>query len=288
MSKVAVEFDFGPGLRREERIDAAEGEAIAERWEFGRWMLTHIPDGGKKLPDGFLSKLADATGKSRRELKYRRQFADQFPTQAALGNVLPNHRSWHEIVSKVLPERSEPAEILAGPLPEGTYRTIVADPPWRYGNTSTRGAAEDHYPTMSIEDLCDLDIDERAALDAHLYLWVTNNFLREAFDVMDAWGFAYKTCLTWVKPQMGMGNYFRGVTEHVLFGARGGLKTQARDIRNSFGAPRQKHSAKPDLFYDLVEKASPGPYLELFARRARLGDWSYWGNESLESAEVAA
>lgn len=101
---IAVEFDFGPGLRMEERIDAAETDAITERWEFGRWMLTHVPEGGKKLPDGFLDGLAAATGKSRRELKYRRQFAEQFPTREALGNVLPNHRSWHDIVSQALPE----------------------------------------------------------------------------------------------------------------------------------------------------------------------------------------
>lgn len=173
------------------------------------------------------------------------------------------------------------------------YRTVVADPPWRYGNTSTRGAAENHYPTMTIEELCDLETNGRrvadcVADDAHLYLWVTNNFLREAFAVLDAWGFAYKTCLTWVKPQMGMGNYFRGSTEHILFGVRGSLRTAERNLVNWFEAPRAKHSAKPDCFYDLVEKASPGPYLELFARRARLGDWHYWGNESLESAEMAA
>lgn len=166
-------------------------------------------------------------------------------------------------------------------VPTGTYCTLVADPPWRYGNTSTRGAAEDHYPTMSIEELGKLsvEVDEWAAPDCHLYLWATNNFLREAFEVVAAWGFEYKTLLTWVKPQIGMGNYFRARTEHVLFALRGSAPTARRDISNVVEADRTQHSRKPDAFYDLVEAQSPGPYLEMFARRRRLG-WDNWGNEA--------
>lgn len=168
------------------------------------------------------------------------------------------------------------------------FPTILADPPWRYGNTSTRGAAENHYPTMTIEELCALDVASLAADDAHLYLWTTNSFLREGFQVMDSWGFDYKTCLTWVKPQMGMGNYFRGSTEHILFGVRGRLPTLRNNQMNWIEARRGRHSAKPDLFYELIETCSPGPYLEMFARTARLGDWHYWGNESLDTVEVPA
>lgn len=178
-------------------------------------------------------------------------------------------------------------------VPEGKFATFVADPPWQYGNTSTRGAAEDHYGTMTIDELCDLDVvPTRAADQSHLYLWTTAGHLPEAFRVMQAWGFDYKTYLVWVKPQMGMGNYFRVSTEMVLFGVRGGMRTQARDIKNYFTAKRGRHSAKPTLFHDLVEKASPGPYLELFSRcsakdmltgctcsKCRLG-WSVWGNQS--------
>lgn len=176
--------------------------------------------------------------------------------------------------------------------PDGTYSTIVADPPWRYGNTSTRGAAEDHYRTMSIEELCDLDVvRERAAPESHLYLWATAGHLPEAFAVMAAWGFTYKTYLVWVKPQMGMGNYFRVSTEIVLFGVRGGLRTNHRGLMNYFEAKRAKHSAKPGAFRDLVKKASPGPYLEMFARCRRDTElacscsrcedgWSVWGDQS--------
>lgn len=186
------------------------------------------------------------------------------------------------------------------PAVDGEVGTIVADPPWRYGNTSTRGAAQDHYPTMTIEQLCAIDDPEKdpAAValkhtgeQAHLYLWTTAGHLPDAFDVMEAWGFTYKTYLVWVKPQMGMGNYFRVSTELVLFGIKGEIRTRERNIMNHFTERRGKHSAKPESFYDMVAKASPGPYLEMFARcragqqlicgctKCRLG-WQVWGNET--------
>lgn len=163
-----------------------------------------------------------------------------------------------------------------GNLETTLFTTITVDPPWRYDNTASRGAAEDHYHTMAIAELAEVEIP--AADDAHLYLWVTNNFFREAFALLDAWEFEHKTVLTWVKPQMGMGNYFRSATEHVLFATRGSLPTLRSDVVNWFQADRQRHSQKPDSFYDLVEQCSPGPYLEMFARRRRPG-WASWGNE---------
>ncbi len=158
-----------------------------------------------------------------------------------------------------------------------TYSAIVIDPPWRYDNVATRGAAEDHYETMSLEDLAALEIP--AAENAHLYLWVTNGFLREGFGLLDAWGFTYKACLTWCKPQIGMGNYFRNSTEHVYFAVRGSLPTTANNVPTWFLQNRTRHSAKPEAFYDLVERSSPGPYLEMFARRRRFG-WDSWGDEA--------
>ena len=175
---------------------------------------------------------------------------------------------------------------------EGKYATILADPPWHYGNAGTRGAARDHYPTMTIDELCALDVAANAAADdAHLYMWTTAGHLPDAFQVMKAWGFTYKTFLVWVKPQIGMGNYFRVSAELVLFGIRGELRINDRGIRNWFEAKRGKHSAKPESFYELVKRASPGPYLEMFARcrrdtqlicgcaRCQHG-WDVWGNEA--------
>lgn len=158
-----------------------------------------------------------------------------------------------------------------------SWPAIVIDPPWRYGNTATRAAAEDHYPTMSLDELADLTLP--AEDNSHLYLWTTTSFLREAFDLLDAWDFNYKTTLTWCKPSIGMGNYFRVNTEFVLFAVRGSLPTNVNNVGTWFQADRTRHSAKPESFYDLVEKASPGPWLEMFARRRRFG-WDVWGNEA--------
>lgn len=168
---------------------------------------------------------------------------------------------------------------------ERIYSAIVIDPPWRYDNRATRNNAEGQYKqedgrdetTMSQADLLKLDLP--AAADAHLYLWVTNSFIRDGFELMEEWGFKYKTCLTWCKPQIGMGNYFRSTTEHVLFGMRGSLPTLRNNVPTHFVADRRHHSAKPESFFDLVESCSPGPYLEMFARRRRFG-WHVWGNEA--------
>lgn len=175
---------------------------------------------------------------------------------------------------------------------DGVFSTLVADPPWQYDNRGTRNAARKHYETLTVDEVCDLPIEVHAAEQAHLYLWTTNAFLRAAFAVMEAWGFTYKCHLAWVKPQMGMGNYFRVSHEHVLFGVRGGLGTQRKDVKSWFSAARTKHSAKPESFYGLVEASSPGPYLDLFTRQKRLG-WTgcggrYWRRHRRHHADVAA
>jgi N6-adenosine-specific RNA methylase IME4 len=174
------------------------------------------------------------------------------------------------------------------------YRTIVADPPWSYDRSGSRGGVARHYSTMSVEQLLALPVREHAADDAHLYLWVTNLKLREGrpFDVMEAWGFRYMTMLTWHKVGgargIGLGYYFRGETEHVLFGVRGRAPINpAIRERNHFAAARTPHSAKPDRFYEMVERVSPEPRLELFARRRRFG-WDVLGNEAPELAASQA
>lgn len=187
------------------------------------------------------------------------------------------------------------------------YRTIVADPPWRYRSSDilTRGwrrtasvetdKAEGHYTTLTNAEVAALPVGDLAADEAHLYLWVTNPRLYgerngecSPLEIIEGWGFTYKTLLTWVKTgPMGLGFYFRGQTEHVLFCTRGDVRIPAADREsNVITAPRRGHSEKPDAFYDLVERVSPEPRVELFARRARLGGWDYWGNESLGTAEM--
>ncbi len=176
------------------------------------------------------------------------------------------------------------------------YRTIVADPPWRYLNgTVPMGGVEKHFHTMTNPEIAALPVAEMADDDAHLYLWVTNpRLFAESHDegvgpreIMDAWGFRYITLLTWLKNRLGLGYYFRGCTEHVLFGVRGRapIPPELRVANIFSGNVEGVHSRKPDSFLDLVEKVSPGPYLEMFARRQRLG-WDTWGNEALEHVEI--
>lgn len=175
------------------------------------------------------------------------------------------------------------------------YSTIVADPPWPYEGSMTGTIKKDGtlaktvrvpYSTMSMADLCSMPVGAIAADDAHLYLWTTNAFMGEAHDLAAAWGFSVKTILTWVKVHqddpgrvsMKTGYYFRGATEHALFCVRGSLPLLTSEgIPTAHLWPRiGSHSVKPAAFGDLVERCSPGPYLELFARSPRLG-WDAWG-----------
>ena len=178
-------------------------------------------------------------------------------------------------------ENAEKIETLATPLEaQGLFQTIVIDPPWDWGDegdVNQFGRAKPDYHTMPIEEIENLPVGKIADDNCHLYLWVTNRSLPKAFRLIDAWGFRYITCLTWVKPSIGMGNYFRGSTEQVLFAVKGSQPLKRRDVGTHFEAPRgDRHSAKPDEFYHLVESCSYGPYIDIFGRKGRDG-WSVWG-----------
>ena len=178
-------------------------------------------------------------------------------------------------------ENAEKVEKLATPLDaQGLFQTIVIDPPWDWGDegdVDQFGRAKPDYTTMSIDEIEKLPISKIADDNCHIYLWVTNRSLPKAFRLLEAWGFRYITCLTWVKPNIGMGNYFRGDTEQVIFGVKGSQQLKRHDVGTHFNAPRGKgHSAKPDEFYSLVESCSYGPYIDIFGRKERDG-WSVWG-----------
>lgn len=173
------------------------------------------------------------------------------------------------------------------------YKTILADPPWRFANRTGKMAPEHHrlsrYGTMGLEEICALPVSQVADEPAHLYLWVPNALLTEGLEVMRRWGFEYKTNLIWHKIRKdggpdgrGVGFYFRNVTEVVLFGIRGkGARTLAAGRRqvNFLATRKREHSRKPDELYDIIESCSPGPRLELFARGSRV-HWDSWGNEA--------
>ena len=186
------------------------------------------------------------------------------------------------------------------------YRTIVVDPPWsQMGGAGFDGRAHDTrvkrnvgtrtnspskplpYPTLTLDEIKSLPVAGFAAEQSHLYLWATNHYVEQAYSVARSWGFRPVTLLVWTKPPMGLGlgGAFVQTTEFVLFARKG---TEIRKARSDtswwlFGRGydhrgKPQHSTKPDAFYDVVERVSPGPYLELFARRQRLG-WDTWGNE---------
>lgn len=175
----------------------------------------------------------------------------------------------------------------------GTYRTIVADPPWDIGFNARSGAGRDGerglpYPTMTLERIAAMPVADLAERSAHLYLWTVTSVFRHTFEIVEAWGFKPKQILVWCKPGLGSGMRFRQNVEYVIFGTRGtGLPITRRDVGTWHEWPRGPHSAKPEAFYDLVETISPAPRLELFARRRRLG-WDAWGNEVDSDVEMAA
>jgi N6-adenosine-specific RNA methylase IME4 len=164
------------------------------------------------------------------------------------------------------------------------FTTIIADPPWEYEG-DLYGRARPEYATMPLEAICAFLDPRHVADDAHLYLWVTFAFLVAGHRVMDAWGFRPRGLLVWRKPALGIGRYFRRTPEFVLFGVKGSLPLKRQDVETVFDAPQgEQHSAKPEKLYEIVESCSPGPYLELFARRDAHSpvrpDWSYLGAEA--------
>jgi N6-adenosine-specific RNA methylase IME4 len=160
------------------------------------------------------------------------------------------------------------------------FSTIYADPPWRYDNQGTRAATNNHYPTMTVEQIAAEPVAELAAADCHLHLWTTNGFLPAAFSIIEAWGFTYKSMFVWVKPTLGIGNYWRCSHELLLFACKGHLPFRDRGQRSWIELDRQGHSEKPEEIRTLVEKVSLGPYLELFGRAVPENPaWTVFGNQ---------
>ncbi|TAM34925.1 MAG: DNA methyltransferase [Rhodanobacter sp.] len=185
------------------------------------------------------------------------------------------------------------------PLPHtvGGFSTVLADPPWRFSNRTGKVAPEhrrlDRYSTMSLDDIMALDVESTLAPRAHLYLWIPNALLPDGLGVMKAWGFRYVSNIVWAKRRKdggpdgrGVGFYFRNVTELLLFGVRGSMRTLApgRSQVNMIETRKREHSRKPDEQYELIEACSPGAYLELFARHAHPG-WTAWGDEADDDTE---
>lgn len=224
----------------------------------------------------------------------------QMSTVAALAEVLG-----HEIrvIPKSREELAAAAERVTGTVSAaeelrrvegGPFSTVLADPPWRFMNRTGKVAPEhqrlSRYDTMTTAEIRALPISEVVTDNAHLYLWVPNALISDGLQVLESWGFTYKSNIVWAKRRKdggpdgrGVGFYFRNVTELILFGVRGSMRTLPPGRRqvNMIETRKREHSRKPDEQYDVIEDCSPGPYLELFARYSR-PDWVSWGLEADE------
>lgn len=190
------------------------------------------------------------------------------------------------------------------------YNVLYIDPPWKikagrplkgykivdgkqtFLATSNK-TRETSYPSMTIEEIKRLNVAGIAAADAHLYMWVTNKHLPEAFDIIKEWGFSYSTTIVWAKNRMGggLGGAYRITTEFLIFARKGKLKALCNiesswhNVKRTYENGAPKHSKKPTFFYEMIEKVSPGLKIELFAREKRDG-WDSWGNEIENSIEL--
>lgn len=169
---------------------------------------------------------------------------------------------------------------------QGLFATILIDPPWDWGDekdVNQMGRAKPNYKTMTREELLDLPVGDWAGKDCHIYSWVTNRSMPKVFDLLEEWGFRYVTLLTWPKPSFGMGNYFRGQTEHIAFGVKGSQQLSRKNASTLLPTwPRGKqHSSKPIECYEFIESCSPGPYLEVFGRGSKRDGWVIVGADAI-------
>lgn len=277
---VALAIERVEGALAKERMLATQNNRAAVE------ITPQQPDAGKSR-----DKAAAAVGVNARYVSDAKRIQHETPLLAravqsgdmtltqAMRELKERHREHRRAENRERIESAPTAEILRG----SRFATIVLDPPWDWGDEGDGdqfGRARPTYGTMSFEEVRSLPVAEFADIDCHLYLWITNRSLPKGFALLEAWGFRYITTLTWCKPSIGMGNYFRGATEHVLFGVRGSQPLLRKDVGTWFAAPRGRaHSAKPSEFFSLIETCSPAPRLEMFARSRRHG-WTAWGADA--------
>ena len=276
--------------RRYNRAKKAQGAPKGNR---NRLIQSDQNDHFEKTADKLAAEHGVGSATVRRAGKFAEEVDRTPELKQAVGERRPVIQVKRELKEQAREARREEnrKKIAAVPEPEkaaavadAKFATIVIDPPWDWGDEGDQdqlGRARPDYSTMTIEQLEQLDVSGLADDDCHIYLWITNRSLPKGFRLLEAWGFRYITAITWVKPHFGMGNYFRGQTEHVLFGVKGSQPLKRKDVGTAFMADRGTggHSSKPSTFLDLVESCSPGPYIEMFSRSSRDG-WISWGEQS--------
>jgi len=253
------------------------------RTDLGKELSGNIPQSSGKTRD-IVAKLVGVSGRTLEKAEDIVEVAEADPE--TFGDILKDVDSGKTSISHAHTKIKRRQKHIDPPsLPEGIFDIILADPPWPY-YLPLRGAPDAHYKTMSLEDICSLEVEgvsiqEKIADNAILFLWATNPQNKVAHRVIESWGFTYVTNMAWVKDRWGTGYYLRGKHELLLIAKRGDIPPPIEEVRPSsvLNAPVREHSRKPDEVYDMIEKMYPNRrYLELFARNVREG-WTAWGLE---------
>jgi N6-adenosine-specific RNA methylase IME4 len=235
-------------------------------------------------PSALYTLSAPSTPEPARQEAIERATAGEAITYTAARAIVQEHQARLRVEREEM-RTARDAALPTPPLPSATgpFDVLYVDPPWRYEHSQTDSRRiENHYPTMELTEICDLDIPAIAAPDCVLFCWATSPKLAEALQVLTAWGFNYRTCAVWVKDQIGMGYYWRQRHELLLLATRGTPASPDPSDRpdSVIQAPRQEHSAKPEQVYAMIEAMFPrARRAELFARESGRKGWSSWGNE---------
>jgi N6-adenosine-specific RNA methylase IME4 len=281
--KVRAERRLGEILRQTPLANSAPGNQYTGRVEVfsGNDAPLRLADVGLTKSDS--SRLQKIASLPRQEFeRYLAERVDAFqePTTAGLLQLVKQHRMAQRVRSHATPAggivRSLQPLIDRGEK----FTTVYADPPWDYENQASPAANGNQASPLTIDEICGEPVARLTTQNAHLHLWTTNAFLPDAFDVIEAWGFAYKSCFVWVKPQIGLGNYWRVSHEFLLLGVKGKLTFQERNQRSWAELHRTQHSRKPDEIRQIIEQVSPAPYLEMYGRcRPPNSQWTVYGNQ---------
>ena len=248
-------------------------------WTLGKRIRTDLK--WQKYSQGLYTSqdLANAIGISERTLDYALQTYDNYQPI----DKIPEGKniSWNKLITKYLTKHTKDSP----PLPEGKYQVIYADPPWPYTNMQhgideQETTLDNHYPTMSISDICNLSVRELSGDNSVLFIWTTSPFLEDTFTIIDAWGFEYKASIIWDKVKHNVGYYVSVRHEFLLICTRGSCLPDNPKLYDSVQTIERSntHSQKPEAFYKIIEDLYRGKKIELFARNKREG-WEAWGNE---------
>lgn len=291
--------------------ESLQSVAKGVMWWIGDWLRY-----GERRWGEMYAQAVDVSGRSYETVRSAKWVAERFDTVRRLTDLSWSHHQeaaslpaadadevlsiaaaegWSTRETRAEVNRRKNAQRIGAPMPSAetctvvdlnklvelglTFGTIYADPPWLYDNQMTRAATSNWYGGMTVDQLCEMPVKDLAAKNAHLHLWTTNAFLFDCQRIMDAWGFEFRSTFVWVKGQMGIGNYWRNSHEFMLTGIRGDAKRfNDHSIKSWLECDRGEHSGKPEQVRHYIQRASPGPYLEMFGRWPAEG-WTVWGNQ---------